>query len=835
MSGAEHESTPVDAAPLAMVATPASVTASPGRAVVPSYEPGPTLMRALGDAAVDKRAAVILDLQTKAGNHAVSELVLAERAGILARNRAGFDPRDRRAWGLVGKPSMRKNFPEEFEATLGRAPEAGMAVEQALAEAGPPRTPEEREAFAARIRMLIRMRALGLMASHRATMEGRRDAQVGAPKQADGASKQGQAGQIDDAQTATIMRAAAAQLERLQEIREELRASRHEIDVVRGSVLIQRRTNDKIAAWLERLHAAIQRHQSDAAIDYWNNALQVIMRRRSPTAQAGPVWKLATALYQWRGQQISGVSVAMHRLYSAFPFMSEMDLEDITGNEFKDDKKLMGEARGGYAKLLEQIDKAIVMIGSGDIDPFDMPEVVQIVQRDLDVSLQSAMARVLQDHRTTEFWTGVGLTALQLAIVFIPVVGPVLAAGIGGVQVAVSVESMMDRELLASSSGDPERGMLGVEPAGAFEYAMLGVEAALTLVDMKMAWSDVAKLRPKVRPAPDGPPPPRGKDVDLPEGKRGLGSPESHDPDSPEVPRTDDGQAATRPGGQDEGAAAHSGRDSPEVESGQRPPEGLEPADRAWEEGISAKTRKALREDDRLADFWHDMDPEIRRVLTHCSDYCIPRDATKGQARRIGELLRKMSEKAKAGLREFLYMRRGDLDAALDELDALKRGRSASDLLEEKLRDVAATPAGFKKSATTAKELRYSPGKATGGNSLPNATDDWLRASGGRAGLVPGQVAKALRGQTFETFDDLRKAFWKAVAADSELAAGFSKTNVDFMKKGEAPIPQRSQHHKGHDVFVLHHIVPIEYGGAVYDLDNLIVVSPRTHQAVHYD
>ncbi len=34
--------------------------------------------------------------------------------------------------------------------------------------------------------------------------------------------------------------------------------------------------------------------------------------------------------------------------------------------------------------------------------------------------------------------------------------------------------------------------------------------------------------------------------------------------------------------------------------------------------------------------------------------------------------------------------------------------------------------------------------------------------------------------------------------------------------------------------FNLHHIVPIEEGGAVYDLSNIQIVDPQTHYLIHY-
>ncbi|MFE9444815.1 HNH endonuclease signature motif containing protein [Streptomyces sp. NPDC006602] len=43
-----------------------------------------------------------------------------------------------------------------------------------------------------------------------------------------------------------------------------------------------------------------------------------------------------------------------------------------------------------------------------------------------------------------------------------------------------------------------------------------------------------------------------------------------------------------------------------------------------------------------------------------------------------------------------------------------------------------------------------------------------------------------------------------------------------------APLAQ----HQGQGRYVLHHINPIQHGGGVYDLDNLVVVTPQYHKEI---
>jgi RHS repeat-associated protein len=135
--------------------------------------------------------------------------------------------------------------------------------------------------------------------------------------------------------------------------------------------------------------------------------------------------------------------------------------------------------------------------------------------------------------------------------------------------------------------------------------------------------------------------------------------------------------------------------------------------------------------------------------------------------------------------------------------------------------------------SVAAKKLRSSPGMVTGGDLLPDISGKWLRGSHGNAGRVPGQVAKKLQGREFKNFDAFRKAFWEAVADTPELASQFNPGNRALMGNGNAPTVSRIQKGaNGSDTYQLHHAIPIQRGGGVYDLDNIIVVTPRYHDEI---
>lgn len=76
---------------------------------------------------------------------------------------------------------------------------------------------------------------------------------------------------------------------------------------------------------------------------------------------------------------------------------------------------------------------------------------------------------------------------------------------------------------------------------------------------------------------------------------------------------------------------------------------------------------------------------------------------------------------------------------------------------------------------------------------------------------------------------NLELSFGKTVA-DSSYANEFNRMNRMRMLEGKAPYTPGSEQYGAHKVYVLHHKQPIHQGGDVYNLDNLIIVSPKTHQ-----
>jgi hypothetical protein len=429
----------------------------------------------------------VVGLQQAAGNDAVTELLKSMDAPGT-RGRKGFDPRNRQAWSLLGGGNIRKNFPEEFEATLAAAPEVKLAAEERVKRKGPPKEGEELESFEAELRTMIRMQALGLMAAHRATIEGRRDETLAASRGKKSGAKSEDAGGGAAAptaeETATAIRAAAAQIGKLEELKTELRGYERRIDIVRREVLVSGRSNATIEAWVEELGDATKAYRGDEITERWNNGIDALIKAGRPDAMAAPLWKLAMSLRSWRLGQIAATREAIGQFYDAFPFFAQLEPSKIAKGGYADTPKLMTGVETAFARLLDKVDDAIVEIGTGDIDPYDLPEAMAKVREELPENLLPAYERVMRNHQTREFWTGMGLGLFQAAVIFVPVVGPLIAAGIGVAQAGSHLESMLDRVVMAEASARPEGVTLGVGAPGAFEWAMFGVEAIMAAVDL---------------------------------------------------------------------------------------------------------------------------------------------------------------------------------------------------------------------------------------------------------------------------------------------------------------------------------------------------------------
>lgn len=127
---------------------------------------------------------------------------------------------------------------------------------------------------------------------------------------------------------------------------------------------------------------------------------------------------------------------------------------------------------------------------------------------------------------------------------------------------------------------------------------------------------------------------------------------------------------------------------------------------------------------------------------------------------------------------------------------------------------------------------RDMPGKVSGKGQ--QVGEGWLNKAGQELGSpVPSQIADKLRGREFANFDGFRKAFWTEVGKDPELIKQFRENNKRNLMKGNSPFPIPSEQVGGRIRFELHHVKLIKDDGAVYDVDNIRVMTPKRHIEIH--
>jgi hypothetical protein len=126
---------------------------------------------------------------------------------------------------------------------------------------------------------------------------------------------------------------------------------------------------------------------------------------------------------------------------------------------------------------------------------------------------------------------------------------------------------------------------------------------------------------------------------------------------------------------------------------------------------------------------------------------------------------------------------------------------------------------------------RYEPGTATG-KGQP-AEGSWLgnALTGGAA--IPSQIADQLRGQNFRNFDEFREHLWRAISNDSKLSEQLNPLNKSIAKKGYSPYAPSQEHVGGREKLEIHHVTPISRGGEVYNIDNMVIMTPKAHIEEH--
>lgn len=136
---------------------------------------------------------------------------------------------------------------------------------------------------------------------------------------------------------------------------------------------------------------------------------------------------------------------------------------------------------------------------------------------------------------------------------------------------------------------------------------------------------------------------------------------------------------------------------------------------------------------------------------------------------------------------------------------------------------------------------RKQPGVVTGKGVELSPGTRWLDMSvtnKGNGAPIPAHIADKLRGKEFKNFDDFREALWLEVSKDPVLMEQFIKSNQDALRRGRPPFTSAEGYYHGPkeiiNKFQIHHLIAIEHGGGVYDIDNLRIVTPLLHDNIHY-
>ncbi|CAM3562734.1 HNH endonuclease signature motif containing protein [Salmonella bongori] len=108
----------------------------------------------------------------------------------------------------------------------------------------------------------------------------------------------------------------------------------------------------------------------------------------------------------------------------------------------------------------------------------------------------------------------------------------------------------------------------------------------------------------------------------------------------------------------------------------------------------------------------------------------------------------------------------------------------------------------------------------------------------GNGAPIPAHIADKLCGREFKNFDNFREALWLEVSKDPVLMEQFSEFNQIRISHGFTPFVPDKGHYVGPKEIVkkfqIHHFISIEYGGGVYNIDNLRIVTPKLHDEIHY-
>ncbi|EKG41371.1 S-type pyocin domain-containing protein [Pseudomonas syringae] len=130
------------------------------------------------------------------------------------------------------------------------------------------------------------------------------------------------------------------------------------------------------------------------------------------------------------------------------------------------------------------------------------------------------------------------------------------------------------------------------------------------------------------------------------------------------------------------------------------------------------------------------------------------------------------------------------------------------------------------------KDPRSIPGVASGYGEPVTAS--WLRGpTASQPAPIPSSVAEKLSGRPFASFAKLREAIWLEVSKDPELSRHLGELNLQELSNKRAPRAPLADRVGKRVKYEIHHKHRVSEGGSVYDLDNLIIMTPKDHIQTH--
>ncbi|MNZ38381.1 Pyocin-S2 [compost metagenome] len=129
------------------------------------------------------------------------------------------------------------------------------------------------------------------------------------------------------------------------------------------------------------------------------------------------------------------------------------------------------------------------------------------------------------------------------------------------------------------------------------------------------------------------------------------------------------------------------------------------------------------------------------------------------------------------------------------------------------------------------KSPRNMPGVVTGKGQLIQGQ---FLYEGNREGApIPAQIASELRGKKFSSFGEFRRRLWQLIGRSPLFENQFGLGDLLIMRRGLAPLADPDERIGAKIKYEIHHVKRIADGGGVYDVDNLRIVSPKSHVEIH--